>query len=451
MARPPRCRTPGSCRCGWSRRVPFPASGPSPPRCTSAPPTPRVAARAPRLTTLRKCLAGRGLQPRPADGPPGAVALSVVAPGGRGCAASPLPHRCGRWRGARGGTRDRGAQRGRGGAPGDVIVGVPGRSASDKRQATRGWLHQAAEHRGGGSERSAPRRGCRGHRPDPPRPRPPRGRDRTRACTATSSSRSVTRRPGSGTSSTRSARTRGGRARRSTSCSPGGRGGSATPPYGSGCPRCWPGPQPCPSSTRSGPGPSEGGPGSAGAAFVALSPFAIFYSTEARPYATMAFLVALSSLALISALEDGASRGGSCTRLGLRSALRPLHGGVRRRRSGRVGVLGPPRAAQAARLRPPGDPGRLSPMAAVAGGPEPQGGLHRDPRVGRAPVAASSSTSSCGSSRGIPSESSTPFPGRRPRPACARRGHRRSWAWPSAWSGKRALRSSSGDRRSGSS
>jgi 4-amino-4-deoxy-L-arabinose transferase-like glycosyltransferase len=39
------------------------------------------------------------------------------------------------------------------------------------------------------------------------------------------------------------------------------------------------------------------------AAMITLSPFAIFYSTEARAYATMVFLVALSTLALLYALE----------------------------------------------------------------------------------------------------------------------------------------------------
>ena len=40
------------------------------------------------------------------------------------------------------------------------------------------------------------------------------------------------------------------------------------------------------------------------AALVALSPFAAFYSVEARPYATMVFFVALSTLALLRAVED---------------------------------------------------------------------------------------------------------------------------------------------------
>ncbi len=41
------------------------------------------------------------------------------------------------------------------------------------------------------------------------------------------------------------------------------------------------------------------------AGIMALSPFAIFYSTEARAYGPMVFLVALSTLALLHALEDG--------------------------------------------------------------------------------------------------------------------------------------------------
>jgi hypothetical protein len=45
------------------------------------------------------------------------------------------------------------------------------------------------------------------------------------------------------------------------------------------------------------------GAGLIGAGLVALSPFAIFYSDEARAYATMTFLVALSTLTLLLALE----------------------------------------------------------------------------------------------------------------------------------------------------
>jgi 4-amino-4-deoxy-L-arabinose transferase-like glycosyltransferase len=44
------------------------------------------------------------------------------------------------------------------------------------------------------------------------------------------------------------------------------------------------------------------------AVLMALSPFAIFYSDEARAYATMMFLVALSTLALLRALENGGRR-----------------------------------------------------------------------------------------------------------------------------------------------
>jgi hypothetical protein len=44
------------------------------------------------------------------------------------------------------------------------------------------------------------------------------------------------------------------------------------------------------------------------AALVALSPFAAFYSVEARPYATMVFFVALSTLALLRAVEGGRPR-----------------------------------------------------------------------------------------------------------------------------------------------
>jgi mannosyltransferase len=49
-------------------------------------------------------------------------------------------------------------------------------------------------------------------------------------------------------------------------------------------------------------------PGLVAAAFVALSPFAIFYSVEARAYATLMFLAAVSTLALVSALTTGRVR-----------------------------------------------------------------------------------------------------------------------------------------------
>jgi hypothetical protein len=49
------------------------------------------------------------------------------------------------------------------------------------------------------------------------------------------------------------------------------------------------------------------GAGLAGAAIVALSPFSLYFGVEARPYATMAFLVALSTLALLNAVA-GRSR-----------------------------------------------------------------------------------------------------------------------------------------------
>lgn len=48
--------------------------------------------------------------------------------------------------------------------------------------------------------------------------------------------------------------------------------------------------------------------GVVGAAFVAFSPFLIYYSTEARPYALLVFLGLASSLALLRALRDGTPR-----------------------------------------------------------------------------------------------------------------------------------------------
>jgi mannosyltransferase len=47
------------------------------------------------------------------------------------------------------------------------------------------------------------------------------------------------------------------------------------------------------------------GAGIVGAALLALSPFAIFYSTEARPYATLAFFAVLSTLLLLRAIQSG--------------------------------------------------------------------------------------------------------------------------------------------------
>src|SRR5207253_1172569 len=48
--------------------------------------------------------------------------------------------------------------------------------------------------------------------------------------------------------------------------------------------------------------------GLAGAAIVALNPFLIFYSTEARAYALMLLLGLLSTLALLRALDASPSR-----------------------------------------------------------------------------------------------------------------------------------------------
>lgn len=45
------------------------------------------------------------------------------------------------------------------------------------------------------------------------------------------------------------------------------------------------------------------GPGLIGAAIVAASPFSTYYGIEARPYATMAFFVALSTLAVVNAVR----------------------------------------------------------------------------------------------------------------------------------------------------
>lgn len=45
-----------------------------------------------------------------------------------------------------------------------------------------------------------------------------------------------------------------------------------------------------------------------GAGVMALAPFAVFYGVEARPYATMTFFVALSTLALLRAIRTGSRR-----------------------------------------------------------------------------------------------------------------------------------------------
>ncbi|MGI9184448.1 MAG: glycosyltransferase family 39 protein [Solirubrobacteraceae bacterium] len=45
------------------------------------------------------------------------------------------------------------------------------------------------------------------------------------------------------------------------------------------------------------------------AAIMAVAPFAVFYGVEARPYASMTFFVALSTLALLRAVRPGTSRG----------------------------------------------------------------------------------------------------------------------------------------------
>lgn len=49
-------------------------------------------------------------------------------------------------------------------------------------------------------------------------------------------------------------------------------------------------------------------PGAAAATIVALSPFSMYYGVEARPYATMAFFTALSTWALVRAVDRGGRR-----------------------------------------------------------------------------------------------------------------------------------------------
>ena len=89
--------------------------------------------------------------------------------------------------------------------------------------------------------------------------------------------------------------------------------------------------------------------GLAGAALLALSPFAIFYASEARAYALMTLIVVLSTLALLRALETNERRWWAAFALLQAAAMySALHGGVRAGRPVRLGVRDAPGAARAA-------------------------------------------------------------------------------------------------------
>lgn len=68
--------------------------------------------------------------------------------------------------------------------------------------------------------------------------------------------------------------------------------------------------------------------GVVGAGFLSLSPFAIFYSVEARPYATLMFLSALSALFLLTALRSAQRRWWFAWGLSLAAVLYTHYTGV---------------------------------------------------------------------------------------------------------------------------
>lgn len=78
-----------------------------------------------------------------------------------------------------------------------------------------------------------------------------------------------------------------------------------------------------------------------GAAALALSPVAIFYSAEARAYSLTALFVVLSAIALLAALERGGAPLGAVRGWRLGRALQPLHGHLRPGRPGGLGSMGP--------------------------------------------------------------------------------------------------------------
>ncbi len=81
-----------------------------------------------------------------------------------------------------------------------------------------------------------------------------------------------------------------------------------------------------------------------GAAVVTLSPFTIYYSAEARGYALMILLVALSTLAMLLAVDTRrrALVDRLCRRL-VRRDVHALHGGLRARSHSSAGSCGPAR------------------------------------------------------------------------------------------------------------
>ena len=132
--------------------------------------------------------------------------------------------------------------------------------------------------------------------------------------------------------------------------------------------RCW-ARRRCRSSTCSGSRTVGRGAALLGSALLALSPMAVWYGDEARAYATLTFLVVLSTYALLRALDAGRRRGpgGSCS-----CSPRPASS-----------TRTTPASSCSAR-RPPGPPGRASPEATAA--PARRAGGRHGPDRARLPA-----------------------------------------------------------------
>ena len=114
--------------------------------------------------------------------------------------------------------------------------------------------------------------------------------------------------------------------------------------------------------------------GMVAAALTALSPFAVYFATEARPYATLIFLLATSTLrapARVGHPVDAVvgSLLGGCRR----RAPDSLHGVAGDRGSGGLGVLGIPGAGPRAARGAPGDRGHRGPLGAIPNPPARRG------------------------------------------------------------------------------
>ncbi len=115
-----------------------------------------------------------------------------------------------------------------------------------------------------------------------------------------------------------------------------------------------------------------------GATCVALSPYMIFYSTEARPFMLMLFLTLLSTLALLRALDSGKNRWwvayAACS---CGAVYSPLLGRVLARRSVGVGLLGPAPGTEAPHRGKCGGRTGLPPMDQRASGRPARTKLHQ--------------------------------------------------------------------------